>query len=186
VLAGSTAFDSFKESLAWLRFTRIVGIPEELLNTLGLAVFCIVVALLFTAATVATPSVEAVPRRALPGLFAHSIVPIVVGYVTAHYLSFFVEIGQQTLIYASDPMVNGGNLFGTANWQVDYWLSLHPSFLAVTKVGAIVAGHVLGVVAAHDRAMKLLPRRHQITGQLPLLVLMVAFTCGGLYLLLTV
>ena len=38
-------------------------------------------------------------------------------------------------------------------------------------------------MAAHDRAIKLLPRRHQLTGQLPLLVAMVAFTVGGLYLL---
>ena len=44
-------------------------------------------------------------------------------------------------------------------------------------------GHVVGVVAAHDRAVKLLPKRHQLTGQLPLLVAMVGFTVGGLYLL---
>ena len=43
--------------------------------------------------------------------------------------------------------------------------------------------NVVGVVAAHDRAIKLLPRRHQLTGQLPLLVAMVGFTAGGLYLL---
>ena len=56
-------------------------------------------------------------------------------------------------------------------------------FLAVTKVLAVALGHVVGVVAAHDRAIKLLPRRHQLTGQLPLLVAMVGFTVGGLYLL---
>ena len=42
---------------------------------------------------------------------------------------------------------------------------------------------VLGVVAAHDRAIRLLPKRHQLTGQLPLLFAMVGFTVGGLYLL---
>ena len=47
----------------------------------------------------------------------------------------------------------------------------------------MVLGHVLGVVAAHDRAVRLLPRRHQLTGQLSLLVAMVMFTAGGLYLL---
>ena len=47
----------------------------------------------------------------------------------------------------------------------------------------MVLGHVVGVVAAHDRAIGLLPRRHQLTGQLSLLVAMVAFTVGGLYLL---
>jgi hypothetical protein len=42
---------------------------------------------------------------------------------------------------------------------------------------------VVGVVAAHERAVRILPRRHQLTGQLPLLFAMVAFTVGGLYLL---
>jgi hypothetical protein len=41
----------------------------------------------------------------------------------------------------------------------------------------------VGVVAAHERAVRILPRRHQLTGQLPLLFAMVAFTVGGLYLL---
>ena len=72
---------------------------------------------------------------------------------------------------------------GTGDWSVNYWLSYHPTFLASTKVLAVVVGHVLGVVAAHDRALTLLPQRHQVTGQLPLLVAMVAFTVGGLYLL---
>ena len=126
---------------------------------------------------------EAASRGALPDLFAHSVVPIVVGYVVAHYLSYFVEVGQQTLVLLSDPMSNGSNLLGTADWSVNYWISEHPTFLAVTKVLAVVTGHVLGVIAAHDRAIKLLPRRHQLTGQLPLLVVMVFYTITGLYLL---
>lgn len=83
----------------------------------------------------------------------------------------------------SDPLGRGDDLLGTGGWQVNYWLSTHPTFLAVTKVLAVVTGHVLGVVAAHDRALKLLPRRHQLTGQLPVLLVMVAYTTGGLYLL---
>jgi hypothetical protein len=47
----------------------------------------------------------------------------------------------------------------------------------------VVLGHVLGVVSAHDRAIRLLPRQHQLVGQLPLLVVMIAFTVGGLTLL---
>jgi len=107
----------------------------------------------------------------------------VVGYIVAHYLTYFVETGQQTLIQLSDPMATGANLLGTVDWQQSYWLSTHPTFLAVTKVLAVVTGHVLGVVAAHDRAMKLLPKRHQLTGQLPLLFVMVFYTVTGLYLL---
>ncbi len=46
-----------------------------------------------------------------------------------------------------------------------------------------MTGHVLGVVLAHERAVTLFNRRVAVLGQLPLLVLMVAYTCGGLYLL---
>ncbi len=47
----------------------------------------------------------------------------------------------------------------------------------------MVVGHVVAAVAAHDRALTLLPKRDQITGQLPLLIVMVGFTAGGLFLL---
>lgn len=185
VLIGSTAFDSFQDSVAWVRFSQRLSVDAVLLNTAALLVFCLLVGGLFALATMAARP-AATERRDLPAAFAHSLVPIVVGYVVAHYLSYLVEVGQQTLIYLSDPMVTGSNLLGTADLQVSYWLSLHPTFLAFTKVGAIVGGHVLAVIAAHDRALKVLSRRDQLTGQLPLLAVMVAYTLGGLYLLLTV
>ena len=185
VLLGSTAFDSFQDSIAWVRFSQDVELDEVLLSTSALVAFCAAVAGLFAVATALTRAGGS-SRRSLPTLFAPSLVPIIVGYIFAHYLSYLVEVGQQTVAYLSDPMVDGSNYLGTADIQVDYWLSMHPTFLAFTKVISIVAGHVLGVVAAHDRAMKVLPRRDQLTGQLPLLVVMVGFTIGGLYLLLTV
>ena len=183
VLFGSTAFDSFHSSNTWLRFTQSTDIDVTWLNTLTLVVFCLVVGVSLALATMAVPPRAGVRRAELPALFAHSVVPIIVGYFFAHYLTYFVETGQQTLTQLSDPMVSGANLLGTANWQVSYWLSMHPTQLAVTKVLAVVTGHVLGVIAAHDRAMKLLPKRHQLTGQLPLLVVMVFYTVTGLYLL---
>jgi hypothetical protein len=80
-------------------------------------------------------------------------------------------------------MGNGANLLGTSGLQVNYWLSSHPTLLAIIKVASIVTGHVLGVIASHDRAIRLLPKRDQLTGQLPLLVVMVFYTATGLYLL---
>ena len=64
-----------------------------------------------------------------------------------------------------------------------YEIYNHPTALAVTKVVAIVVGHVLGVIAAHDRAVRLLPARHALVGQLPMLLLMVGYTLTGLFLL---
>ncbi len=183
VLFGSTAFDSFKDMNAWLRFTQSTPLPVSWVNTVVMLGFCLVVGASLALATVLAAPREGVRRSDLPSLFAHSVVPIIVGYMVAHYLTYFVETGQQTLVQLSDPMGNGSNLLGTANGEVNYWLSMHPTFLAVTKVLAVVAGHVLGVVAAHDRAMKVLPKRHQLTGQLPLLLVMVFYTVTGLYLL---
>jgi uncharacterized membrane protein len=183
VLFGSTAFDSFKDSNEWLQFTQRVDVPATWLNFAALLAFCAVVGITFAAATMATGVEPGVSRRSLPDRFAHSVVPIVVGYIVAHYLSYFVEVGQQTLVQLSDPLGEGWNLLGTADWKVSYWISSHPTFLAILKVVAVVTGHVLGVIAAHDRAIKLLPRRHQLTGQLPLLIVMVFYTVSGLYLL---
>lgn len=183
VLFGSTAFDSFKDSNEWLRFTQSSSLSSTWLDFLALLVFCTVVGVSFAAATMSTGVQEGFGRRALPDRFAHSVVPIVVGYVVAHYLSYFVEVGQQTVVQLSDPLGKGWNLLGTADWTVSYWISTHPTFLAVVKVLAVVTGHVLGVIAAHDRAVKLLPKRHQLTGQLPLLFVMVFYTVTGLYLL---
>ncbi|WP_181310247.1 hypothetical protein [Nocardioides campestrisoli] len=183
VLFGSTGFDSFRESPPWLRFVQDSTVDSALLGTAALVVFCVGVGLVLTVATVATGVGDDLERRRLPSLFAHSMVPIIVGYVVAHYLSYFVEYGQVTLAQMSDPFSQGDNLLGTADWQVNRWLSYHPTTLANIKVLGVVLGHVLGVVAAHDRAVGLLPRRHQLTGQLPLLFAMVGFTAGGLYLL---
>ncbi|MEO6512281.1 MAG: hypothetical protein ABIO16_14885 [Nocardioides sp.] len=182
-LFGSTAFDSFRDSSPWVKFVQSTDVSSFLLNNVALVAFCVVVGLVFVAGTMAT-GVDAVTRRTtLPDQLAHSIVPIVAGYIVAHYLTYLVEVGQQTLIQASDPLSNGSNWFGTAGMSVNYAISYHPTALATTKVLAVVLGHVVGVVAAHDRALALLPPRHKVTGQLPLLLAMVAFTIGGLYLL---
>jgi hypothetical protein len=185
VLFGSTAFDSYKDKPSWVNFATDLGADVQLVNTLALLAFCGAIGVSFTIAT-RTTSVDpdtGPEHRALPSLLAHSVVPIIVGYMTAHYLSYFVEQGQTTLIQLSDPMVTGQNLLGTADWTVNYWLSFHPTFLASVKVLAVVTGHIVGVVAAHDRALEVLPKRHQVVGQLGLLVVMVAYTATGLYLL---
>ncbi|UDY22823.1 hypothetical protein [Nocardioides sp. Kera G14] len=189
VLFGSTAFDSFKDSTTWVKFfqgtdflNRHSWAPTTA-NFLALLGMCLLVGLIFTGATMATGVGPGTRRRTLPAAFAHSILPIIVAYVIAHYLSYLLEAGEATLIKASDPFSTGANWFGTANWSVDYYFAYHPTLLANIKVGAVVIGHVLGVVAAHDRSIKLLPKQHQVTGQLPLLFAMVGFTAGGLYLL---
>lgn len=191
VLFGSTAFDSFKDSIRWNKVLRHLDLDVQAVNSVALLGFCVIVGATFALATMWTgvehePGADAtvpVRRTHLPRLFAHSVVPIIVGYMTAHYLNYFIEQGQTTLWQLSDPMVKGQNLLGTANWTLNNWLTVHPTLLASIKVTAVVTGHIVGVVAAHDRAITLLPKKHQVIGQLGLLVVMVAYTGTGLYLL---
>ena len=62
-------------------------------------------------------------------------------------------------------------------------IAANPTMIASVQVGAIVVGHVLGAISAHDRSVRLFPRRHVLAGQLPLMALMVAYTVTGLVLL---
>jgi len=151
VLFGSTAFDSFADSTPWVQFIQSSSIDTTVLNNLALLAFCVAVGAILAIATMVTGVGKGVRRSTLPDLFAHSVVPIIVGYIVAHYLAYLVEYGQTTIIQLSDPLSRGDNYLGTADLSVNRWLSYHPSFLARLKVLAVVAGHVLGVIAAHDR-----------------------------------
>lgn len=183
VLFGSTAFDSFASSPLWADVVQDATWPQSVGETAVLLGFCLLVGGLFFAACAATPARAGLRRAQVPTLLAHSLVPIIIGYIAAHYLTLLVEQGMLTVTQLSDPMVTGANLLGTADWSVNFFLSNHPTMLAITKVLGVVLGHLLGVVAAHDRALSVLRGEDQLTGQLPLLVVMVLFTAGGLYLL---
>jgi len=149
-LVGSTAFDSFTGTTYWQRVDRSV-----LESSLWLFGFCATVAVLFALAAMATGGVSHRQRLLLPRLYAHSLVPIAVGYVLAHYLTLLLDV-----------------------------LAAYPTPLAVVKVLFVVSGHLLAVVAAHDCALRVLPADHRLTGQLGMLLLMVAITYTGLFLLL--
>ena len=186
VLFGTIVFDSFRDSVPWLKLTQgdnVIARHAYLADNLALVLFPAAVAAFFCLGTVLTGVGDDLERRHLPGLLAPSVVPIVAGYVVAHYLSYFWEGGQATLIQVSDPFSDGSNWFGTGNWSVSYFFAYHPTLLADIKVLAVVIGHILGVVSAHRRAVAVLPRRHAVTGQIPLLITMIGFTVGGLYLL---
>lgn len=148
-----------------------------------LAGFILLVAATFCLGAVTAPGLTRNRRREMPGVLAHCLVPIVVGYIFAHYLTLLVEYGQQTLVQLSDPMLTGADYLGTADWETAYLLSTRPGLLATLKVVFIVAGHLAGVVAAHDRAVRVLPAEHAVVGQLAMLVVMLVYTTGGLLLL---
>ena len=117
--------------------------------------------------------------------FAHTLIPIALAYLVAHYFSlfFFQEQAQFTYIL-SDPLGTGHtDLFGTVNGTVDY-KALSANAIWYVQVAALVVGHVIGLMLAHDRALVYWPDYRKATAsQYWMLAVMVAFTCFGLYLL---
>ncbi|NEA31134.1 hypothetical protein G3I17_05555 [Streptomyces sp. SID13031] len=186
LLLGSTAFDGISRWSAWTNLTGELGRTAHLLvYTLGLLVAVGVVSTLFLLAARATGSARIRPgglgNAGLPGAFVHSLVPIAIGYAVAHYFSFAMFQGQEGLLLATDPFGRGWDLLGVGTTRIDYAF-LGTGLIAAVQIGAIVLGHVLGVVSAHDRATHLFRRRQLRRAQYPMLAAMVAFTAGGIAL----
>ena len=184
VALGSTAFDGMTRSSVW---TDLVGdrSTDEVvpLATAGLLFAIALVAALYFGALRVASTMTGMPTGRLADAFVHSLVPIAFAYAVAHYFSLLVLEGQAAIALVSDPFGRGWDLFGTADRAIDYTL-VSPNGIAYVQVAAIVAGHVAGVVLAHDRALALFPKAVATRSQYPLLVTMVAFTVGGLALLL--
>jgi hypothetical protein len=117
--------------------------------------------------------------------FAHTLIPIAFAYLVAHYFSYFVFQEQAQFTYLlSDPLGTATtDLFGTASAGVDYKF-LSANAIWYVQVGALVIGHVVGLILAHDRATAYWgDYRQAARSQYWMLAVMVAFTCFGLYLL---
>ncbi|HYH88718.1 MAG TPA: fenitrothion hydrolase, partial [Solirubrobacteraceae bacterium] len=115
--------------------------------------------------------------------FVHSLVPIAMVYVAAHYLTFLLFEGQSIFYLASDPFGQGWDLFGTANSAIDYGL-LSQNTAWYLQVGFVVLGHVAALVLAHDRALALYgDPKFAVRSQYWMLAIMVGFTSLALWLL---
>jgi hypothetical protein len=180
VLLGSTAFDGLSRTVFWQ--TGPGAADDTVSGTLGLLAMIALVGVLYVVGTRLSGRLAGQRRDVQPRRYAGTVVPIVLGYTVAHYFSLLALDGQTTWIVASNPFgVAGVDLFGTYGNAVDL-TAVGPDAIALVQVGAVVLGHVLGVTLAHERAL-LSARRARASDQLPLVVVMVLFTVGGLGLL---
>ncbi|MBE3015846.1 hypothetical protein IL992_42790 [Microbispora sp. NEAU-D428] len=182
VLLGSTMYDSLSNAPVWVRFVQESSVPSPVTGTAGLVTVIALVLAAYRTATALAGRWGAAQPGTTAGEIAHSIVPIAVGYVVAHYYTLFLLEGQRTIALLSDPLDTGADWLGTAGWTIQA-LGTTPAGVATLQVTVIVIGHVLGTVLAHDRALALFPRRTAVLGQIPLLLLMVVYTVVGLLLL---
>ncbi|HWI08824.1 MAG TPA: fenitrothion hydrolase [Solirubrobacteraceae bacterium] len=197
VIIGTTSFDGLSGGAAWGEISpqltdmwRSLGFDQslalELAFTVGLVASVLVVAGLYRFGVLGMQSVDprdATPTAEVAGRFAHSLVPIGLAYVIAHYFSLLAYEGQRIGYLASDPLGTGANIFGTNTATVDYtWVSA--TAIWYVQVAALVVGHVAGLVLAHDRALiSFADNRTATRSQYWMLVVMIAFTSLGLWLL---
>jgi hypothetical protein len=202
-LIGSTSFDGFSNGEVWVQIAPSLETDLGHLGIAPLTAYEVVgtVGLLFCWAFVAgmyqlgirgmvgalrglsLPAAVAEDRRALSRTFLHTLVPIAFGYMLAHYFSLLVLDGQALGYLVSDPLGRGDDLFGTANFLVNYNLI---SFAAIwyVQIAAIVAGHVSGLILSHERGLVAFGSSEAaVRSQYWMLAVMVGFTCLALWIL---
>ena len=111
----------------------------------------------------------------------HTLIPIAFVYNVSHYYTLALEQGARVLGLVSDPLGMSWNLFGTA--RKSFGVMLDIELVWHSQVWLILAGHIVSVYLAHLQALKIVTPRRAVVGQLPVLVLMVALTSLGLWIL---
>lgn len=195
VMIGSTTFDGLTMGAAWTdvapwlqdRFTSLgveKAVALQAAFTVGLLVAIGAVWGLYRVGIAGVHGIDrARPAARLADLFAHTLVPIALAYVVAHYFGLLSYQGQAMAYLLSDPLGDGSDLLGTASTAIDYdWISA--TGIWYVQVGALVVGHVAGLILAHDRAIALYADpRQAVRSQYWMLAVMVGFTSLGLWLL---
>jgi len=197
LIIGTTSFDGFSGGPAWgtigpdlTRLFGDMGLGQEsaleLAFTLGLVVVVLIVGGMYRLGVIGMGTIDpqGASTQELAARFAHTLVPIGLAYVVAHYFSLLAYEGQRMAYLVSDPLGTGANIFGTHNATVDYtWVSA--TTIWYVQVAALVIGHVAGLVLAHERALVSFDGDSQLAtrSQYWMLVVMIAFTSLGLWLL---
>jgi hypothetical protein len=195
-MIGSTSFDGLEQGTLWINtlFPELQGLfsgfglgptaASELSGTVGLLAMIGLIAGFYRLGIRGMHSID--PRTGdglLAARFVHTLVPIALVYVIAHYFSLLVYQSQALSYLVSDPLGNGSNIFGTAGGEVDFSV-LSPNSIWYVQVGALLLGHAAGLTLAHDRALVLYRQtRDAVRSQYWMLVVMVGFTSLGLWLL---
>ena len=204
-MLSSTAFDGLHETEPWVRgfWVNVYGLLTpftgnnivetyalyqwlyRLYQSLGLLlsplIYLAIYLVFLRVASALTRQRMALAEMAVR--FAYSLIPIALVYNIAHYYALFVAQGPQLLRLISDPLGRGWNLFGTADW-LQQPLLVSMGALWHIQVGLILFGHIVSVYLMHAEALRLFAlQRRALLSQLPMLLLMLAYTTIGLWIL---
>ena len=165
---GSIIYDGLSQTQLWF---DLFGLPSLSFATALLLGFLALIATLMLA----------VGRLVGPPAIGAGLVPIAIGYLIAHYLTYLLGDGQRIVVALSDPLQLGWDLFGTAFYspQIDW---VPPAVLWTVMVVSVVGGHVVGAWFGHVVAVREAPRPEGIRSrQLPLAIVMVVLTATTLW-----
>jgi hypothetical protein len=193
VMLSTVTFDGLMATPLWQRVESAlyVALPVfgdsrlAIINTVGLLVFCLTIigVYRFVATLIAHASGNRMTPDAASRAFVLTLVPIAIAYLIAHYLSYFLIQGQLLFRLASDPFGFGWNILGTAHFRPDIGI-VGARFVWYTSLIAIVLGHVAAVSLAHIVALRRFEdHRLAIRSQIPMLVLMIAYTMMSLWII---
>jgi len=197
-MIGTTSFDGFSQGPLWAgtnglgiqlqhRFLDLGFNAETALEigfTIGLVGVVLIVNGIYRLGVIGMRSVgENHTATELGRRFVHSLIPIALAYVIAHYCSLLLYQGQAIAYLISDPLGHGSNIFGTADKTIDYSV-ITATGVWYVQVVALVLGHACGLALAHDRALFMYRSPRAATrSQYWMLVVMIGFTSLGLWLL---
>jgi hypothetical protein len=191
----AVSFDGFSHTFRWL---GLIGAnPLEYpgrtdlipFNTAGLIGACIALILAYWLAVSLgyTRDRQVANEPGLGRKLAISMVPIAFAYHVAHYLPAFLVEAQYAVRALSDPFSAGWDLIGTAHMHIKDSLRTHHLYIEIiwyAQISAIVIGHVTAILVAHIIALRdVKAGSAPAYRQIPLTVLMVAYTFLGLWLL---
>ena len=194
VMIGTVSFDGFTSKRTWnsrspdiAQFFTDRGLtPEhslELTFLLGMLAMVLFVSAFYWLGILGAKSVGGgFSAQRLGREFIHSLVPIAMAYVGAHYFTLLLYQGQAIVYLASDPLGDGSDIFGMAGHQVKYGL-IGSNVEWYVKVAMIVCGHVAALILAHDRALALYSdARQAVRSQYWMLGVMLGFTLLAVWL----
>jgi len=166
----SILFDGLSQTQVWF---DAFGFPALPIATLELLIFLgIVVGIaVLVARFVGVAAVGA------------GLLPIAMGYLVAHYLTYLLGDGQLIVVALSDPLQLGWDLFGTAFFEPDY-AAFPPLLVWTVMLVGVVGGHMVGAWSGHvvaSRSTAGEERRRARLRQIPLAFLMVGLTATTLW-----
>nr|WP_240990407.1 hypothetical protein [Cupriavidus taiwanensis] len=125
--------------------------------------------------------------KAITQQFCLALLPIALFYHVCHYFTLFLGQGRQVLALMSDPLGLGWHLLpalSTSTEPSPAQSLINMGYIWHAQVLLILAGHILSVYVTHAIAVRNRDLvRASVVSQLPLLVLTIALTISGLWIL---